>query len=120
MNFNTSIPIYLQVIEDIKKQIVLGNLKPSEKLLSTKELALKYKINPNTAVRVYKELDMQNICEIKRGLGSFVTGSKVVISNLKKEMANEAINEFTDKMKSLGYSFDEMRKFIKESEEKKK
>ena len=52
-------PIYLQVVDDIKKQIVLGKFRPGDKLPSSKELAVNYNINPNTAARVYQELEFQ-------------------------------------------------------------
>jgi GntR family transcriptional regulator len=119
MIFNTSIPIYLQVVDDIKKQITLGYLKSGEKMLSTRDLALRYQINPNTAMRIYKELEIQNICIIKRGLGSFVTDSEETIKKLKKEMAEEIIELYIKNMKELGYSFTDMKKFIEEREGEK-
>lgn len=116
MKFNSSLPIYLQVVNDIKKQIVLGKYKPGQKLPSSKELAVKYSINPNTAVRIYRELESQKICDIKRGLGTFVTESQDIISSVRKEMADKVINSFITEMTGLGYNFRQMRQFIMERE----
>ena len=56
MEFNSRIPIYLQVIDDIKKRLVTGGIEPGAKLPSTRELAVEYNINPNTAARIYREM----------------------------------------------------------------
>ncbi len=106
-------PIYLQVADNIKKQIILGKYKPGERLPSTKALAVLYNVNPNTAVRIYQELESQDITFIKRGLGTFVTESGEVIEAVRKEMANAVIDKFIGEMVELGFGFEEMHQFIK-------
>ena len=78
MEFENNIPIYIQVINQIKKDIITGKLPMGVKLPSTRELAVLYHINPNTAGRVYKEMELQNMCYTKRGLGTFVTEDAAV------------------------------------------
>jgi len=48
MNFDNNIPIYIQIVETLKIQIISGILKPGERLLSVREMALQMKVNPNT------------------------------------------------------------------------
>lgn len=110
MNFKNNIPIYLQVINDIKHKISLGELKLGEKLPSTRELAVKYQINPNTAVRVYSDMEGEGLCFTKRGLGTFVTEDKEKYLSVKNEMAEKYMKEFIDNMKGLGMDIDEMIK----------
>ena len=62
MEFNSALPIYLQVVTAIKRDIVTGKISLGEKLPSGRDLAIQYTINPNTASRVYKELENQGIC----------------------------------------------------------
>lgn len=112
MEFNNSIPIYIQVINDIKKDIVMGNLLPGDKLLSGRELALKYQINPNTANRVYKELEIEEVCYTKRGLGTFVTEDVNKMKELKAEMAKELLENFMNGMKDLGFTKEELIELI--------
>ena len=57
MDYKANIPIYLQVIDDIKKRILTGEIKLGDKLPSTRELAVQYTVNPNTAARIYNELE---------------------------------------------------------------
>jgi len=108
MEFNNTIPIYLQVINDIKHEIVAGGLMLGEKLPSGRELALKYKINPNTSNRIYKELEAEQLCFTKRGLGTFITENKETVVMIKKEMAEKLLNEFIEGMKKLGYTSKEI------------
>ncbi|PKM93344.1 MAG: GntR family transcriptional regulator [Firmicutes bacterium HGW-Firmicutes-1] len=116
MEFNTSVPIYLQVMDAIKKQLILGILGPGEQLPSTRSLAVSYNVNPNTAARIYKELELENICFTKRGLGTFVTDSEETLLKLKEPMANKVIDHFIAEMTELGYNFSDMVKIIKERE----
>lgn len=114
MQFNNTIPIYVQVINDIKHEIITGNLKLGEKLPSGRDLALKYQINPNTANRIYKELEAEQLCFTKRGLGTFVTENEETVYMIKNEMAENLLNEFIDGMKKLGFTNEEIIKIIKE------
>ena len=113
MEFDNSIPIYMQVINKIKKDIVSGTLKPGDKMPSTRDLAKKLGINPNTAARVYKEMERDNLCYTKRGLGTYITESTDIIELIRKETADELINNFINGMLQLGFNYEEMINFIK-------
>ncbi len=113
MDFKNNIPIYLQVINDIKHKISLGELKLGEKLPSTRELAVKYQINPNTAVRVYSDMEGEGLCFTKRGLGTFVTEDKEKYLSVKNEMAEKYMEEFIYNMKGLGMDIDDMINLLK-------
>ena len=73
MEYNTGAPIYLQVINELKKKMVKGELKPGEKMPSSRDLAVEYKVNQNTAARIYREMEMQGWCFTRRGIGTFVS-----------------------------------------------
>ena len=112
MEFNNNIPIYLQVIERIKQDIVSGKLKPGEKMPSSREYSNELGINFNTVARVYKELEMEEIVFTKRGLGTFITESDEQIEELRYTMAKNRITSFIEGMKQLGYTKKDMIKFI--------
>ena len=63
MQFDNSLPIYQQVVTAIKKEIAAGRITPGEKLPSCRDLALQYRINPNTAARVYQVLETDHVTE---------------------------------------------------------
>ena len=108
MEYNTSAPIYLQVINELKKKMVKGELKPGEKMPSSRDLAVEYKVNQNTAARIYREMEMQGYCFTRRGIGTFVSEEENMFRDLKKEMASELLKNFMHEMKGLGYKKDDI------------
>ncbi len=114
MEFKSNIPIYLQVIEDIRNQIISGSLHSGDKLPSSRELAIKYKINPNTAARVYTEMEHMGMTFTKRGIGTFITESQDKIDGLKKQRMEDIIENFLDEMKEIGYFVKDIPKVIME------
>ncbi|NLZ81080.1 MAG: GntR family transcriptional regulator [Clostridiales bacterium] len=115
MEFENNIPIYVQVINDIKKDMINGVLALGEKLPSGRELALKYKINPNTANRIYKELEAEEICYTKRGLGTYVTEDGEKLKMIREEMAVTLLDTFIEGMKNLGFTKEEVIKILEEN-----
>ena len=108
MEYNTGAPIYLQVINELKKKMVKGELKPGEKMPSSRDLAVEYKVNQNTAARIYREMEMQGWCFTRRGIGTFVSEEENMFRDLKKEMASELPKNFMHEMSGLGYKKDDI------------
>ena len=102
MNFDPMSPIWLQVATRIKQQIVTNHLPPGSKLPGGRDLALQYGINPNTAARIYQELEREGLCVTQRGLGTFVTESRETIQALREEMARQAVTRFLSDLSGLG------------------
>ena len=117
MEYESNIPIYLQVIEDIKSKLVTGELKTGDKLPSNNELAVLYKINPNTVQRIYKELESQGICYTKRGLGTYIIDDDELIRSVKTDIVCTLIINFLKKMQSLGFSPDDTINIINDIKE---
>ena len=107
MEFKSALPIYLQVMTEIKRDIVTGRIQLGEKLPSVRDLAVYYTINPNTVSRVYKELESEGVCFTKRGMGTFVTEDTKKVEQMKEEMANEIVAHFLEGMQQIGISKEE-------------
>lgn len=108
INFDDKIPIYIQIMDLIKKEIATENLKGGDKLLSVRELSSKLKVNPNTIQRAYRELEREGLTYTQRGMGSFVVENKETIKKLKMNMAKNVINNFIIGMKELGFNKNDM------------
>ena len=80
INFDPNIPIYIQVIDKIKKDIITGRLRGGDKLPSVRELSQDLKVNPNTVQRSYQELEREAITFSKRGMGTYVVEDKDISS----------------------------------------
>ena len=106
--FNDKMPIYLQIMDRIKMDIVTEKLKANDKLPSVREMAMSLKVNPNTLQRAYQELERLGIVYSQRGTGTFVAEKSNMIADLKQEMAKEVIDSFILRMKRLGFSEQEI------------
>ena len=117
MEYNTGTPIYLQVINELKKKMVKGELKPGEKMPSSRDLAVAYKVNQNTAARIYREMEMAGYCFTRRGIGTFVSEEENMFQDLKKEMADELLKNFMHEMSGLGYQKNDLSSQIADYKE---
>jgi len=113
--FTNDKPIYLQLIDYFKAQIISGELPEGSRLDSVRDLAVKAKVNPNTMQKALSELERMGLVRTERTSGRFITDDKEKIKSMKEELAKTEIEEFLDKMKSLGFDKDEVIKIINEA-----
>jgi GntR family transcriptional regulator len=114
LDFSTSIPIYLQIIEEFKRQIAIGSLRPGDKIPSQRELALELKVNANTVQRAYREMEILGLVETLRGQGTFICQNPRLVEETKTEMLTNLIDEFLQAMNSLGYKEEAVLELLKE------
>ena len=81
IDYNSSQPIYQQVIEQIKLSVVNGGLNPGDQLPSIRELAKMLRINPTTAARIYNELAHEGVLILRQGQGVFVAPKVVSVAS---------------------------------------
>ena len=112
MEFQSNIPIYIQLMDIIKMQIVSGKLKPGDKLSSVRDLAMEYGVNPNTVQKALGELEWENLVFTVRTTGRYVTEDEALIHGLRKELAEMRISEFFNELKKLGYSKAEIQELL--------
>ena len=111
--FNNSVPIYLQIVSEIKKQIVSGKLIPGERIPSVRELALTYKVNPNTMQKALIELEENGLIKTERTNGKFVTEDENIINKNKNDYADNLTQNYLSEMISLGITKQEIKERIK-------
>src|SRR6476661_9189686 len=73
-NPSLRVPIYLQLIDQVKHAIETGALKPGEQLPGIRTLAEQLVVNPNTIAKAYRELEHEGVVELRHGAGAFVSG----------------------------------------------
>ena len=96
MEYNTGLPIYLQVMHELKKRMVKGELAPGAKMPSSRDLAVEFRVNQNTAARIYREMELAGYCFTRRGIGTFVSEEENMFKELKQEMAGELLDTEVD------------------------
>lgn len=114
------LPIYAQLIFQIKLAIVSGEYLPGERLASVRELAMDAGVNPNTMQRALQELERDGMVYTQRTSGRFVTEDTKVIESAKKQLAEDQIKDFLEQMGRLGYPKEEILSLLKASIEEEK
>lgn len=112
-NFDNNIPIYIQLVDNLKIEIISGILKPGERLASVRDLALKYKVNPNTMQKAMLELENLKLIYTERTNGKYVTSDKELISKYRENYAKKISQKYLKNMQDLGYSHTEIINYIK-------
>lgn len=102
----SGVPMYLQLIEQVKRSVAVGALLPGEQLPTVKQLAVDLTINPNTVARAYRDLEHDNVIETSPGRGSFVRANGVTSAARKTltDVATEALTRAVREAKSIGLS----------------
>ena len=106
--FSNEMPIYSQLVEQIKIGIVSGMFPPGERLPSVRDLATEAGVNPNTMQRAMTELERDGLVYSQRTAGRFVTEDHAVIQAAKRDLAQRHIHAFLAAMLRLGYRREEI------------
>ena len=113
MSFNNDRPIYIQLLEQLQVLIISGNINIGDKLPSVRELAIEFKINPNTVQKALQELENLGLIYTERTNGKFVTNDKKLIEKYKEKFAKEKVNNYFKSMNELGFSKEEAINYLK-------
>ena len=118
--FDNERPIYIQLMEKIRLEIVSGKLKKGERIPSVRELAITMKVNPNTMQKALAELENEKLIYTERTNGKFVTQNKERIEEVKKELAKEKGITYLNSMKDIGISLEEAIGYLQEQRKEEK
>lgn len=96
-------PIYAQLVERLKTEIVSGVYPPGGRLPSVRELAATASVNPNTMQKAFAELERTGLIITMRTSGRVVTEDTAMINETRRELAEEQISQFLTQMNNLGF-----------------
>lgn len=118
LDFNSDIPIYLQLKQAIEDDIVSGIFKEESQIPSTTEISLTYKINPATVGKGFNLLVDEGILVKKRGVGMFVkTGARGALLEKRRDaFFNTYVQNLMKEAKRLGITLDEIINMLKRGE----
>ena len=102
--FDSSRPIYAQLVERLKARILAGTYPPGGHLDSVRDLAAAAGVNPNTMQRALAQLETEGLVRTERTSGRYVTEDTELIEQLRTEAARKLAEEFLVKMRGIGYS----------------
>jgi GntR family transcriptional regulator len=112
-NPSSGVPIYVQLMEQVKHGIETGALRPGEQLPGIRPLAEELVINPNTVAKAYRELEHEGVIELRHGAGAFVaagTRPKKLTDNLRA--GQTVVASTVERLRARGLADDEIRRLF--------
>jgi GntR family transcriptional regulator len=113
-NPSLGVPIYLQLVEQVKHAIETGALRAGDQLPSIRPLAEELVINANTVAKAYRELEREGVVELKQGAGAFVADTAPTRKGGADKFrgAQPLIARTVDELRARGLSDDEIRRLF--------
>lgn len=111
LNPSSGVPLYLQLMEQVKHAVETGALRPGDQLPTIRALAQELVMNSNTVVRAYRELEHQGIVVLRHGLGAFITGSVEERAKMMRK-AQTVVQSAVERLRSLGATQEEIRRLF--------
>jgi GntR family transcriptional regulator len=108
----SGVPVYLQLIDQVKHAVDVGALRPGDQLPAIRRVAEDLVINPNTVAKAYRDLEHEGVIELKQGAGAFVVenGREDRVAQVKA--ARPVLKGALDRLASAGLTVDEIRRLF--------
>ena len=112
-NPSSGVPIYLQLMEQVKHAVETGALRPGEQLPGIRPLAEELVINPNTVAKAYRELEHEGVIDLRHGAGAFVSATARAKKTTETLRAGQAIVAAAmEKLRARGVTNEEIRRLF--------
>ena len=116
----SGVPYYRQVIEQVKYGISRGSLQSGDRLPTVRQVAVDLSINPNTVIRAYREMEIEDVLETHQGSGTFVGSRSPEIDELEQQrMLDQILTELLARATSYGFSLEEVLEGLRQRREEK-
>ena len=115
LNLESGVPVYRQIIDLVHSGRASGALSPGQRLPTVRQLAVDLKVNPNTVVRAYRELELTGFLTTHQGTGTFLTEAKMERSVAEhEEKLDRLVAEFVARAGREGFTIRELRSRLKD------
>lgn len=114
-DFDSNTPIYLQLVKLFTIRIAGGTWIPGERVMSVRDLAVEFQVNPNTVQRALAELEREGLVYTERTSGRYITPDLDRIRSARKELTDRKVTDFVSQMRQLGYDREQWMALVEES-----
>ena len=101
-------PIYRQIVDEVRRSLVLGTLAPEDALPSVRQLAAELRVNPNTVQQAYRELEREGLVYVRRGQGTYVAEQRGAGPRERRRLADAVARRVLREAYRHGLSADEL------------
>ena len=115
INLSDGVPIYRQIVNQVKYLIASGLLRPGEELPPIRTLALKLRVTPNTIVKAYGELEVSGVIHKRQGSGTFVSDARPQLAiRERRRVIEQRIDALLAEAHQLNFSAEEILRMVRE------
>ncbi|HUB37235.1 MAG TPA: GntR family transcriptional regulator [Streptosporangiaceae bacterium] len=108
----SGVPIYRQLVQQVRRDVMLGRLRPGDQLPSVKEVVDLLSVNPNTVVKAFSELEHQGLVVRRQGIGTFVAASPSMTSVPVAPRLLGSLARWVDRARQDGLSAEQIRMLL--------
>jgi len=109
LDLHSGVPVYRQVIDQVRGGIAAGSLTPGDQLPTVRQLAVDLAINPNTVVRAYRELELGGLLETHQGTGTFISTQKMQGTDAERErQLAQIVSDCVSRAGAAGFTVDDL------------
>ena len=117
LDLHTGIPVYRQIIDQVRGGIASGALADGYQLPTVRQLAVDLEINPNTVVRAYRELELGGLLETHQGTGTFISAQKKPLDNAERErQLNQIVADCVSRAGAAGFTVADLMEQLRQWE----
>jgi GntR family transcriptional regulator len=109
IDLHSGVPVYRQLIDQVRSGIASGSLKPGDQLPTVRQLAVDLEINPNTVMRAYRELELGGLLETHQGTGTFIANKKLEKDSPERDrQLGQMAGEFAARAGAAGFTLEDL------------
>ena len=122
LDFRSGLPIYAQIVEQIRHMLAAGELNPGDQLPTVRQLATDLRVNFNTIARAYRLLDEAGLISTQQGRGTYIweTPTPETTQKLRRQELEELTRHYLSEAAALGFSIEEVQRDFEEVAGKKR
>jgi GntR family transcriptional regulator len=115
VDLKSGVPIYRQIIDQVKSAMAMGALGPGDRLPTVRQLSVDLSVNPNTVSRAYNELELTGLVETHMGSGTFIGNRQVERDDVeRRRILDQICQEFLSRASSHGFTLDDLVENLKQ------
>ena len=108
----SDVPIYRQLVQQVRRDVMLGRLRPGDQLPSVNEVVNALSVNPNTVVKAFGELEHQGMVVRRQGVGTFVAAAPPMASLGEAPRLLGSLAHWVDRARQEGLSAEQIRMLL--------
>lgn len=114
LDFRSGVPIYLQIVDQIKQMLISGELKPEDQLPTVRQLAAELRVNFNTIARAYRILDEAGLISTQQGRGTYILSGpdQQAVEYIREQTLEELTRQYLSQAQKYGCSAEDIRRIL--------